>query len=83
MNPMHFGFSKFIPDLFRKKPQTFFNYVFEQFKFVAQNSATMVPPTMFTLALPWPYMNHRPVEMTTQPLVCEGTVWRNQRSLFG
>lgn len=65
MKPTHFGFQSFSRLVQRNR--SFLNYVSEQF--VAQSSATVFPPTMFTLALPGPYMNHRHVEATTQPQV--------------
>lgn len=65
MKPTHFGFQSFSRLVQRNR--SFLNYVSEQF--VAQSSATVFPPTMFTLALPGPYMNHQHAEATTQPQV--------------
>lgn len=45
--------------------------------FVAWNSVTAFPPAMFTLALPWPLMNHQLVEMYHQ--FGEDTVSYNQK----
>lgn len=62
MKPMLCGLQSF--SRLVQKNHTFFTNVFEQLQFDAQSSATA-----FTLALPWPRMNHQPVEMTTQPLL--------------
>lgn len=50
-----------------------FPYLFRdttRFSLMSLNSLVELglPLTLFTLALPWPYMTHQLVEMTTQPL---------------